>query len=75
MKQAWNTTGALARQIMQGRNTVSEEELNARLDVCSTCEARNESRCGKCDSSVEDKAALATEDCPLVLWPKLREKK
>jgi hypothetical protein len=48
---------------------VEPEQLEERLAVCAMCTHRVEDRCGVCGCYIDKKAHLATEQCPLVLWP------
>jgi hypothetical protein len=80
-KQAWNYAKALLGHKISGRPLVTQDELDARLDVCVTCEFRNENRCSVCGCYLdqgpderEGKALWRDQVCPIGKWPELPAK-
>lgn len=76
LTMAWNYAKALARHKLGGSKTLGEEEVQARLDVCLTCDQRVDDRCSVCGCYLaespngdEGKAVWAEQDCPLGRWP------
>lgn len=75
-KQATNVASAAGRAASQavrgGEVLVSSEVAGSRLAVCRSGCAHyipRSGRCTKCGCFVSAKAKLATEDCPMGLWP------
>jgi len=76
-RMAFNYAKALAKHTLTGRKVLSEEQVMARLDVCSLCDQRSDNRCAVCGcfldegpNDMEGKALWADQDCPLAKWPK-----
>jgi hypothetical protein len=51
-----------------GFKTCEGDELNKRLELCSSCEYLINNRCLKCGCFVEVKTRLATSKCPISKW-------
>lgn len=68
-RMAWNLTKTMAAHVANGAKTATEEQANARLDICTTCEHRTEDRCSVCGCYVSAKASLDVSECPLGKWP------
>ena len=76
VRQVLNFAKAVAKHKLSPLPLLSEEQVEARLDVCALCKLRLEERCSKCGcpliegaAGMPGKALLATEDCPLAMWP------
>jgi hypothetical protein len=68
-RQAWNLARALADFVADGMKTVSEEEYQARLEICDGCDQRRGNRCLKCGCRLTLKARGRAFRCPLDKWP------
>ncbi|MDB5342008.1 MAG: hypothetical protein JWP89_385 [Schlesneria sp.] len=72
--RGWNFASAMARWAVAGMPRRSQEEIEARLTICQTCEFLQNNHCSKCGcaciatNQVVNKLALATEKCPLGKW-------
>lgn len=64
---AFNYAKALAKRAAIGGDA-TEEQYKKRLEICTMCSSRNDERCGECGCPIQDKAAWATEGCPLGKW-------
>jgi hypothetical protein len=51
-----------------GIGLASEYEIQARRDICDTCEYRSGSQCGGCGCFIKSKTKLAKEKCPKGFW-------
>lgn len=76
LKMAWNYGKALATHIATGRKMLPLDQVEARLDVCATCDQRTNNRCSACGCYLdkgpkgeEGKAEWADSECPLGRWP------
>lgn len=60
-----------------GFPTTTEEEYQARLEICKTCPQYDaeQKRCSACGCFVEKAARMATKDCPDKKWPELERMK
>lgn len=67
----WNLVRAIRDFVADGCMTVSTEEYQRRLQVCESCERRQEDRCLECGCNLMFKARGRAFECPLNLWPKL----
>jgi len=81
-KPAMPSVGAMARSVAESmaRNVqsvaagnplrLSEDQANARLEICKTCEFFNatQSRCTKCGCFMAVKTYLKAERCPVGKW-------
>lgn len=71
-----NFGAALWRHAMGGFQYCSQEQVEARIAVCQTCENFDGSRCIMCGCACNgnqeflNKLAWKSEDCPLKKWPK-----
>jgi hypothetical protein len=54
-----------------GFQVCNEEQIQNRLNVCSSCEFMSENRCLKCGCFIKAKARLATSKCPIDKWQSL----
>lgn len=70
---AGNLGKALVGFIADGGKSVTEEQLEQRLLVCSDCPQRRNTRCAVCGCYLAAKAKLASQACPLGLWEKNTE--
>tara|TARA_R110000751_G_scaffold152635_7_gene257812 strand:- start:3955 stop:5859 length:1905 start_codon:yes stop_codon:yes gene_type:complete len=70
-KMAANLVKTLSDHVVKGGDMCSTEELEVRLNVCSTCPQRKDDRCTVCGCFLSKKAALRTQPCPLGKWPML----
>jgi hypothetical protein len=68
---AANFAKASADFVADSMRTVSKEEYDARLGVCSMCPQRNENSCSVCGCNLSAKAKGRAFDCPLLYWPKV----
>ncbi len=68
--QVASAAGAAVRFIASGFKTVSEEDANARLAICKTCEHFDPEpeRCRQCGCAMALKAYLKAEKCPVGKW-------
>jgi hypothetical protein len=71
-KQAVNFGKAVVKRILSGLKNVTEEEYQARLNICNECPLRSGINCSVCGCPIAKKARWATEDCPKSFWPKLQ---
>jgi hypothetical protein len=73
-EMAKNVTKAAARFVKSGMKTVSQEELEKRLNICKSCvnfdaKAFNGTgKCKLCGCSTHLKLSMATEKCPIDKW-------
>lgn len=58
----------VALHVISNPNEVDKETYAQRVATCSVCELRNGERCGECGCSIEPKAKLAGEQCPVRKW-------
>lgn len=75
LTQAWNYAKALTQHTLSGSKLLPETEVQKRLDVCLTCDQRNNNRCSVCGCYLdtgpdgkEGKALWADQSCPLGKW-------
>ena len=68
-KQAWNVASSIAAFVADGLSTVSSAEYKTRLDICDTCERRDDRRCAECGCVLALKAKGRAFTCPLGKWP------
>lgn len=59
---------AVAEHVADGAKKVSQPQLQQRLEICSLCEHRSETRCAICGCFVEKKASWHSSECPLGKW-------
>jgi len=77
---AYRYTRALSRWIKAGRPVRSEEEIERIYEMCcKPCEAYDGGKCRYCGcyvnllmSATQNKIAMATEECPLEKWRKIK---
>ncbi len=69
-EMAKNLATATKDHIKSGLQTVSEEEIKRRLDVCADCEhfIPHSSRCKLCGCFTKFKAKLKSGGCPINKW-------
>jgi hypothetical protein len=66
--------GSMVGWIKSGARKVSQEVIDSRLSICSSCEwweakaLKNTGRCIKCGCSTWAKLRMATERCPTGKW-------
>ncbi|MCA9028874.1 MAG: hypothetical protein KDA86_26965, partial [Planctomycetaceae bacterium] len=70
---ATNFAKAVAAHVADGAQQADRETLEARLEVCTLCEHRNEDRCTVCGCYLAEKAAWRSSECPLGKWNEARE--
>ena len=65
--------GALVSHIADGGKKGTDEEWEARLNICEGCEHKrpNANSCSICGCGLKAKARWRSEDCPINKWPKL----
>ena len=70
IEMAKNLATATKDHIKSGLQTVSEEEIKRRLDVCADCEhfIPHSSRCKLCGCFTKFKAKLKSGGCPINKW-------
>lgn len=68
-RMAVNFSKAMAAHLANGLKAATEEQVNARVDVCTTCEQRTGEHCSVCGCPIEAKASLESSECPLGRWP------
>src|SRR5947207_2326363 len=69
LQKAWNLAAALAAFVADGCQTVSPEEYRGRLEICDTCDQREQVMCRACGCNITLKARGRTMACPLSKWP------
>jgi hypothetical protein len=71
---AKSLASSLVGFVAAGMPVVSEEQLQARLDICRSCEKWDASgfkgtgRCSLCGCSTQAKLRMATSECPIKKW-------
>ncbi len=72
---AGNFAAAVAAHVADGMTTVTPEQMQARLEICATCELRNGDNCSKCGCNLihgvpplPGKTAVRTAFCPIGKW-------
>ncbi|MBC8356991.1 MAG: hypothetical protein H8E66_33890 [Planctomycetes bacterium] len=73
-RQAWNLAASLASFVADGCKTVTEQEYQARLEICDPCDQRHRNLCLKCGCSLSLKARGRAFQCPLNKWPHINRK-
>jgi hypothetical protein len=68
---AANFAKAVAEHVGDGLTRVQPEQLEARLQVCTLCDVRRDTRCAACGCFLEPKAIMRSSACPLGKWPDL----
>lgn len=68
IKMAANFATASAAFVADGMKTVELPIYNQRLEICSICEHRVDSRCALCGCFLEDKAKWRVSECPIAKW-------
>lgn len=68
---AANFARAVADHVADGLAKVTPEQLETRLEKCTLCDQRRDSRCMVCGCFLEPKAAMRSSACPLGNWPNL----
>lgn len=71
LKQISNFAKHMVMHAADGFGKVSLEVLESRLDTCSVCEYRNDTKCSVCGCPIETKAELRSQYCPLGKWNNL----
>ncbi len=66
-QKIWNLAKALADWVADPRS-VSKEAYQARLEVCSTCTYRDDTKCKLCGCFLAAKAKAAAWHCPAFKW-------
>lgn len=74
-KEAKNLFKALVGYVKGGMENVEPEVYQERLAICAGCAYRANDRCTmpECGCYIEKKAMLASENCPNLYWPLLKE--
>jgi hypothetical protein len=67
----WNLASSVAAFIADGCHTVTREQYQMRLEICSPCEDRQEGACTRCGCNLALKAQGRAFGCPLGKWPDL----
>jgi hypothetical protein len=67
-EQLWNLTKSLVSFVSDGCTLVSAEQYAERLNVCDTCEFRENRRCLKCGCAIDWKARGRAFQCPVGKW-------
>jgi hypothetical protein len=65
---AKNLGKSLIEWSASGFKTCEGDELNERLETCSSCEYLLNKRCLKCGCYIEVKTRLGTSKCPVGKW-------
>ena len=73
-QQVWNLTKSLADFSFKGFKTVSKRTYQKRLEICDTCDERQDNRCLKCGCYLSKKAIGLSFSCPLNKWESLIDK-
>lgn len=68
LSQAWSLTKALASFVGDGMKTVDNDEYEARLAICDTCDRRRGNRCLECGCRLSFKARGRAFECPIGKW-------
>ena len=68
LRQAWNLAVSLKDFVMDGLTTVSRNEYEARLQICDSCNHRQDDRCLRCGCHLSVKARGRAFKCPAGLW-------
>jgi hypothetical protein len=68
---ASNFAKAVAEHVSDGLQHVTGEQLEARLQICSLCDVRRDTRCAACGCFLQPKAGMRSSVCPLGKWPEL----
>ncbi len=71
LRQGWNAASSLAAFAKDRGRTVSEEDYQARISVCESCEMFANNRCLHCGCNLRLKAKGRVFDCPIGKWPRL----
>lgn len=72
VQMAKNFAASVADHVADGLKTVTAEQLEERLLVCTICEYRAaEDRCSVCGCGLAKKASWRSSECPLGKWPAL----
>ena len=66
--QLFNFSKAVIKHAIDGLENVNKKTFNNRVEVCSTCELREDKRCSECGCFIDWKALWASEDCPKEKW-------
>lgn len=77
----WRRAGAfgkaVARHTLNGLQKTPHDEKQTRALICSGCEFKHGSRCGKCGCQIEgwpNKLDWASERCPIGKWEAVKKK-
>jgi len=68
LTQAKNFTKSVTKHVMNGAYNAPDQVRRSRLEICSTCDYLQNDRCRACGCFVAQKAAWASEKCPLDKW-------
>ena len=70
MKLAGNFAKAVANHVKDGARKVTQEEFEARLEKCNSCQFLQNNRCRhmKCVCFITKKARWRSEKCPIDRW-------
>ena len=71
VKKSLHFGGALVSHIADGAKKLDDEQWQARMDVCNSCEHKRGNSCSICGCGLSAKARWRSEDCPIDKWPKL----
>lgn len=71
MQRAWNLAQSVAAFVADGCHTVSGAQYAERLNICQTCDSRQENICLACGCYLPIKAQWRAVGCPLAKWPDL----
>jgi len=68
-KNLLNTTTDVVKGALNGEGvSLTEEQANARLDICKQCEFYVNERCSKCGCYMAVKTHLKAASCPVNKW-------
>ena len=68
-QRGWNLATSLAAFVADGLQTVSTEQYEARLEICTGCDKRVDTTCSMCGCNLSLKAQGRAFECPLKKWP------
>lgn len=67
-KQMWNFASSLTSFVSDGFHLVDKADYQKRLEVCNTCDSRQDGRCLKCGCYLSAKAKVRVDKCPEGKW-------
>lgn len=69
--QIVNFASSVVRYTSTGFKKATPEQKAARLEICSICEHRNETKCKLCGCYLNLKSTIASEQCPADKWAEI----